>query len=136
MKNFRVRKNLTCARGEHIEFYHPVLYMVVLLAWVAPLCGDSFQSAYYMRITIHGIRREHDAADGNTVIIKKRLSFLFAIFIELAHSVRKYHQKWHTIGFGTCFFDVPKKLEFLAHICWVITVDYKVRLGQIKSEFD
>ena len=27
-------------------------------------------------------------------------------------------------------------LEFQAHICWVITVDYKVRLGQVKSEFD
>ena len=27
-------------------------------------------------------------------------------------------------------------LEFQAHICWVITVDYKVRLGQAKSEFD
>ena len=28
------------------------------------------------------------------------------------------------------------KLEFQAHICWVITVDYKVILGQVKSEFD
>ena len=100
------------------------------------MCGDSFQSAYYMRITIYGIRREHDAADGNTVIIKKRLSFLFAIFIELAHSVRKYHQKWHTVEFsqniGTCFLMSQKSnllLEFQAHICWVITVDYKVRLG-------
>ena len=27
-------------------------------------------------------------------------------------------------------------LEFQAHVCWVITVDYKVRLGQVKSEFD
>ena len=27
-------------------------------------------------------------------------------------------------------------LEFQAHICWVITVDYKVRLGEVKSEFD
>ena len=27
-------------------------------------------------------------------------------------------------------------LEFQAHICWVISVDYKVRLGQVKSEFD
>ena len=27
-------------------------------------------------------------------------------------------------------------LEFQAHICWVKTVDYKVRLGQVKSEFD
>ena len=27
-------------------------------------------------------------------------------------------------------------LEFQAHFCWVITVDYKVRLGQVKSEFD
>ena len=27
-------------------------------------------------------------------------------------------------------------LEFKAHICWVITADYKVRLGQVKSEFD
>ena len=27
-------------------------------------------------------------------------------------------------------------LEFQAHICWVITVNYKVRLGQVKSEFD
>ena len=27
-------------------------------------------------------------------------------------------------------------LEFQAHICWVITVDHKVRLGQVKSEFD
>ena len=27
-------------------------------------------------------------------------------------------------------------LEFQSHICWVITVDYKVRLGQVKSEFD
>ena len=27
-------------------------------------------------------------------------------------------------------------LEFQAHICWVTTVDYKVRLGQEKSEFD
>ena len=27
-------------------------------------------------------------------------------------------------------------LEFQAHICWVITVDYKVRLAQLKSEFD
>ena len=27
-------------------------------------------------------------------------------------------------------------IEFQAHICWVITVDYKVRLGQVKSEFD
>ena len=26
-------------------------------------------------------------------------------------------------------------LEFQAHICWVITVDYKVRSGQVKSEF-
>ena len=26
-------------------------------------------------------------------------------------------------------------LEFQTHICWVITVDYKVRLGQVKSEF-
>ena len=27
-------------------------------------------------------------------------------------------------------------LKFQAHICWVINVDYKVRLGQVKSEFD
>ena len=27
-------------------------------------------------------------------------------------------------------------LEFQAHICWVITVDHKVRLGQVDSEFD
>ena len=27
-------------------------------------------------------------------------------------------------------------LEVQAHICWVITVDYKVRLGQVKSEFN
>ena len=27
-------------------------------------------------------------------------------------------------------------LEFQTHICWVITVGYKVRLGQVKSEFD
>ena len=27
-------------------------------------------------------------------------------------------------------------LEFQSHICWMITVDYKVRLGQVKSEFD
>ena len=27
-------------------------------------------------------------------------------------------------------------LEFYVHICWVITVLYKVRLGQVKSEFD
>ena len=27
-------------------------------------------------------------------------------------------------------------LEFQAHVCWVITVDYKVRLGQVKSEFN
>ena len=27
-------------------------------------------------------------------------------------------------------------LEFQAHICWVITVDYKVKLGQVKSEFN
>ena len=26
-------------------------------------------------------------------------------------------------------------LEFQAHIFWVITVDFKVRLGQVKSEF-
>ena len=36
-------------------------------------------------------------------------------------------------------FRYPQKsksrLEFLAHICWVIIVDYKVRLGQVKSEF-
>ena len=27
-------------------------------------------------------------------------------------------------------------LELQAHFCWVITVDYKVRLGQVKSEFN
>ena len=27
-------------------------------------------------------------------------------------------------------------LEFQAHISWVITVDYKVRLGTVKSEFN
>ena len=27
-------------------------------------------------------------------------------------------------------------LEFPAHICWVITVDDKVRLDQVKSEFE
>ena len=27
-------------------------------------------------------------------------------------------------------------LEFQAHICWVITLNYKVRLGQVKSEFE
>ena len=27
-------------------------------------------------------------------------------------------------------------LEFQAHICWVITVAYKVRLGQVKIEFN
>ena len=27
-------------------------------------------------------------------------------------------------------------IEFQAHICWMISVDYKVRLGQVKSEFD
>ena len=27
-------------------------------------------------------------------------------------------------------------LEFQAHICWVITVDFKVKLAQVKSEFD
>ena len=27
-------------------------------------------------------------------------------------------------------------LEFQAHICWVMTVDYKVRLGQARSEFE
>ena len=27
-------------------------------------------------------------------------------------------------------------LEFQAHICWVITVGYKVRLGQVKSQFN
>ena len=38
------------------------------------------------------------------------------------------------------YFLMSKKsnsmLEFQAHVCWVITVDYKVRLGQVKSEFD
>lgn len=37
-------------------------------------------------------------------------------------------------------FQSPKKsnleLEFQAHICWVIIVDYKVRLGEVKSEFN
>ena len=40
---------------------------------------------------------------------------------------------------GTYFSKSQKSksmLEFQAHICWVITVDYKVRLGQVKSEFD
>ena len=40
---------------------------------------------------------------------------------------------------GTDFLKSQKSksmLEFQAHICWVITVDYKVRLGQVKSEFD
>ena len=27
-------------------------------------------------------------------------------------------------------------LEFQTHICWVMTVDYKVRLVQVNSEFD
>ena len=27
-------------------------------------------------------------------------------------------------------------LEFQAYICWMITLDYKVRLGQVKSEFN
>ena len=27
-------------------------------------------------------------------------------------------------------------LEFQAHICWVISLNYKVKLGQVKSEFD
>ena len=38
------------------------------------------------------------------------------------------------------YFSMSQKsksmLEFQAHICWVITVDYKVRLGQVKSEFN
>ena len=38
------------------------------------------------------------------------------------------------------YFSMSQKsksmLEFQAHICWVITVDYKVKLGQVKSEFD
>ena len=40
---------------------------------------------------------------------------------------------------GTHFWMAQKSklmLEFQAHICWVITVDYKVRLGQVKSEND
>ena len=40
---------------------------------------------------------------------------------------------------GIHFSMSPKSksmLEFQAQICWVITVDYKVRLGQVKSEFD
>ena len=31
---------------------------------------------------------------------------------------------------------IKSMLEYQAHICWVITADYKVRLGQVKSEFD
>ena len=38
------------------------------------------------------------------------------------------------------YFSMSQKsklmLKFQAHIRWVITVDYKVRLGQVKSEFD
>ena len=38
------------------------------------------------------------------------------------------------------YFSMSQKsnlmLEFQAHICWVITLDYKVRLGQVKSEFN
>ena len=49
----------------------------------------------------------------------------------------------HTVGFGQELghdFSMSQKsnsmLEFQDHICWVITVDYKVRLGQVKSEFN
>ena len=40
---------------------------------------------------------------------------------------------------GTDFLESQKSksmIEFQAHIYWVITVDYKVWLGQVKSEFD
>lgn len=40
---------------------------------------------------------------------------------------------------GTNILMSPKStsmLEFQAHICWMITVDYKVRLGKVKSELE
>ena len=49
----------------------------------------------------------------------------------------------HTVGFYRKFGHIfamsqksKKMLEFQTHICWVITLDYKVRLGQVKSEFN
>ena len=77
-------------------------------------------------------------------MIFTKTCFLFPVVIKIS----KYRTRNKRTKVAHCrilskiptYFSMSQKskpmLEFQAHICWVITVDYKVRLGQVKSEFN
>ena len=77
-------------------------------------------------------------------MIFTKTCFLFPVVIKIS----KYRTRNKRTKVAHCrilskiqthFSKSPKSesmLEFQTHICWVITVDCKVRLGQVKSEFD